>query len=702
MHTPLRRARLFLPLALLLAVLFLSGTHATRAATTTVSFSIDPLPRRTYYADGNPHSTAIAVALAKRSGTATLTPGVAQIVQTTGSIHDAVLYNDEPYVVDTTDTFTRTFSVDGMSHPQTQAASISGDGGDPGAGDEGGYDGHITLDLDAGPTVTYDLGAKGKVDVTPLAVHYYNDYEVNPESAQPPLQYRLLLHDVPGLIAVKQVLVSPGAVYGGATTFGKVSLASPAPAGGATVGLMLSPAGAASVPSTVTVPAGRTFVTFPITTSASSSFSADTLVTLSASVGGAGQSALFTVLTRYSFSGSIDSNNGQYGLDNVTVTAKATGTFTLTSTSTPAASIPDNSTTGVTSTLVPKGTGTISGLVVGLDITHPRISDLVISLQGPDGTTVFLQNKTGGTQKNLQTSYPVLNAPVDSLSAFTGKNVQGTWKLTIKDAKGGSVGTLNAWNLTFTYDGTVVGTSTGTDNIYAVTDLKEGTYTVTPSRTGVTFLPASRTVTVGPDGSPPNPTNVDFDFGPAVVRIEFPYYIYPGGTTLTGTVRLNKPAPSGGVPVTLSSSFPSSATVPASVTVAAGQTTATFTVQTHPPSPEENGITITAAGGGNSVNFNLLLDGGLAKLSVSPASVPGGTKATGTITLTSDAFESVKVMLSSSNPGAASVPSSVTVAEFGKSATFAITTHAVGTSTPVTITATLAGVEKTTSLTVTP
>jgi len=53
----------------------------------------------------------------------------------------------------------------------------------------------------------------------------------------------------------------------------------------------------------------------------------------------------------------------------------------------------------------------------------------------------------------------------------------------------------------------------------------------------------------------------------------------PGGSSSTGTVTLSGPAPSYGVPVDLSSSA-SAATVPASVTVAGGASSANFTVNT--------------------------------------------------------------------------------------------------------------------------
>ncbi len=65
-----------------------------------------------------------------------------------------------------------------------------------------------------------------------------------------------------------------------------------------------------------------------------------------------------------------------------------------------------------------------------------------------------------------------------------------------------------------------------------------------------------------------------------------------GGSVATGTVTLTASAPSTGATVTLSSDS-QYATVPASVTVAAGQTSATFTIQTGRPARNANAV-ITA------------------------------------------------------------------------------------------------------------
>ena len=93
----------------------------------------------------------------------------------------------------------------------------------------------------------------------------------------------------------------------------------------------------------------------------------------------------------------------------------------------------------------------------------------------------------------------------------------------------------------------------------------------------------------------------------------------------------------------------------------------------------------------------------LSAVSVSPTSVVGGNKATGTVTLTSAAPSGGAVVtLSSANASVAAVPVSVTVAAGASNVTFTVTTSAVTANSSVVITATYAGVSRTTTLTVTP
>ena len=193
--------------------------------------------------------------------------------------------------------------------------------------------------------------------------------------------------------------------------------------------------------------------------------------------------------------------------------------------------------------------------------------------------------------------------------------------------------------------------------------------------------------------APPNPIS-SLSLSPASVL---------GGTSSTGTVTLANPAPAGGAVVTLTSSNTSAATAPTSVTVPAGNTSATFGIATHPVSSSTS-VTITASYSTGTKTATLTVTpAALTSVSVSPASVSGGTPSTGTVSMNGPApVAGATVTLSSSNSSAASVPGSVAMPSGSSSATFTVTTLDVASSTAVTITAVYNGTTKTTTLTVTP
>jgi len=183
-----------------------------------------------------------------------------------------------------------------------------------------------------------------------------------------------------------------------------------------------------------------------------------------------------------------------------------------------------------------------------------------------------------------------------------------------------------------------------------------------------------------------------------------------GGGTIQGVVHIQNAAPAGGQVYTLTSSNPSAATVPASVTVPAGASSASFTVTTRAVSVSTP-VMLTVWSEGNGEHPVLWVDPGappppgtvtLSSLAISPASVAGGASASGTVTLTGAAAAGGATVGLSSSSGAATVPGSVTVAAGSTTATFSITTSSVTTSTPATITASFGGVSRTATLTVTP
>jgi hypothetical protein len=175
-----------------------------------------------------------------------------------------------------------------------------------------------------------------------------------------------------------------------------------------------------------------------------------------------------------------------------------------------------------------------------------------------------------------------------------------------------------------------------------------------------------------------------------------------GGDAATGTVTLECAAAPGNITVTLSDTL-AATTLPASVVVPAGATSKTFQITTAAVSANQVG-TLTASAGGVSKSVSVTVRRiGLASLTLNPNPVFGGQSSTGTVTLERAARPgNIVVTLTSSNPNAASVPSSVTIPAGTKSKTFTVTTNGVETTTTATITATANGTTKSVTLTINP
>ncbi len=99
---------------------------------------------------------------------------------------------------------------------------------------------------------------------------------------------------VPAPITVSALTVSPGSVWGGNSAKGTVTLSAPAPAGGAVIALATNNV-AASVPNTITMAAGVTSGTFPISTTV---VTTTTAVTITASYNASSVSAVLNVKTK--------------------------------------------------------------------------------------------------------------------------------------------------------------------------------------------------------------------------------------------------------------------------------------------------------------------------------------------------------------------------------------------------------------------
>ena len=145
--------------------------------------------------------------------------------------------------------------------------------------------------------------------------------------------------------------------------------------------------------------------------------------------------------------------------------------------------------------------------------------------------------------------------------------------------------------------------------------------------------------------------------------------------------------------VSLGSNLPGSASVPATVTVPAGSSSATFPITTFPV--DNTTVQLSATLGGMTRFAALSITRGstssLTALSLSPTTVVGGNSSTGTVTLSAAAPSGGAVVSLSDDSAAASVPASVTVAAGATSRTFTVTTVAVSNPSPVVVSGSSAG-----------
>lgn len=164
-----------------------------------------------------------------------------------------------------------------------------------------------------------------------------------------------------------------------------------------------------------------------------------------------------------------------------------------------------------------------------------------------------------------------------------------------------------------------------------------------------------------------------------------------GGSSGIGQVFLNGAAGAGGAIVSLASQT-AGVTVPASVSIAQGQSSASFTITTSAVTGTVN-AQINATYSGVTKTATLAVVPGIlvSALSLSASSVTAGTSVTGTVTLSQAAATGGQTVNLSSNLSYAAVPASMTVPAGSLTGTFTITTTSPSTNQTATITANIQG-----------
>jgi hypothetical protein len=247
------------------------------------------------------------------------------------------------------------------------------------------------------------------------------------------------------------------------------------------------------------------------------------------------------------------------------------------------------------------------------------------------------------------------------------------------------------------------------DGIVAVVNLTMAPTSVLTS-IGITAVsaasPSGSSVGIaGAGGAVSGPSNP----APALTSLACtPPTLAPSGST-TCTVSLTGPAPSGGSVISLSSSN-TLLPVPASVTVSAGATTASFTATAAASIPSNQFATITAtfAGQSKTASLSLVAPPVLSSLACNPTSLNPGGASSCTVALSKLAPSGGSVITLSSSNTLLTVPTSITVSAGATTATFTATaggSTAAGTisfSQGASITATLNGGSRSQTFTLNP
>jgi len=176
-----------------------------------------------------------------------------------------------------------------------------------------------------------------------------------------------------------------------------------------------------------------------------------------------------------------------------------------------------------------------------------------------------------------------------------------------------------------------------------------------------------------------------------------------GGNVVEGLVVLSSPSPPAGLNVTLRSSDPAAASVPASVSVAPGSDEVEFTVTTAAVSAPRS-VTISATLRSVTLRETLtVLPPALTAVRLAPRGLLGGRKGSGAVELSGrTATVAARVVLRSSRPDLVEVPGDVVIPPGAISAPFVVTAAQVAASEAVDITATYANQEQKAVITLIP
>jgi len=110
--------------------------------------------------------------------------------------------------------------------------------------------------------------------------------------------------------------------------------------------------------------------------------------------------------------------------------------------------IPDNDIQGLVDKLYVERKGALKSLKLGVNISHPYVGDLSLTIESPSGTRVELLESSDNQAQNLTRTFEA-SGP---LKKFFGEKVEGEWILNVVDGAKRDIGKLHSWELVFSLE----------------------------------------------------------------------------------------------------------------------------------------------------------------------------------------------------------------------------------------------------------
>jgi hypothetical protein len=352
--------------------------------------------------------------------------------------------------------------------------------------------------------------------------------------------------------------------------------------------------------------------------------------------------------------------------------------------------------------------GSGGGYLLASDLNGDGKQDIVLQVRGNNAGTTILVNTTGRAASTL--AFGGITVSPSSVVGGTRAEVEvnlapgavapsGSLPLTVSSSNPSIVSVPSGSRALPVAVGITAGMSNVRFNVDTASVTTPQTVTITISNNRIGTHSVQLIVT---------PPNTPLAIGSIQMQ---PPGVY-GGNDGSGVVTLatGHVAPAGGAVVTLMNDHPNLVSLPASVTIPAGQTNASFPIQT-----VTTGVTtpvnINASYGGATKTATLTVNAPsqnipLASVTLSPGTVAGGSNIGVRVTVNLSAgapTEGATIMLASNNPAITNVPRTVRANFSGQTSVFTdVVATTVSAPTQVTITATYGGSSQSAMLTVTP